>query len=172
MQARVLTLRFDPLLDRFDDTPLADLGKEHELIEVREHCVARQGQPYLAVVVTYQPAPLPPTAPPPPGQPARATGQDWRELLDPSQLPLFNHLRDWRSARAKRDGVPPYVVCTNRELAQVVVKRPQSAAKLAEVGGFGRAKVERYGGELLALLREAGEPERPAPPPARPEGAV
>jgi superfamily II DNA helicase RecQ len=51
------------------------------------------------------------------------------------------------------------VICTNRQLAFVARHRPQSLAKLGEIDGFGRGKVERYGSEMVTLLRK----ERPIP---------
>jgi superfamily II DNA helicase RecQ len=47
-------------------------------------------------------------------------------------MPLFNQLREWRRERCKRDGVPPYIVCTNKQLAQMAVQRPQT--KPGELG--------------------------------------
>ena len=62
--------------------------------------------------------------------------------------------------RAKRDGVPPYLICTNKQLAAMVNARPGSLSKLGAVDGIGKAKLENYGQELLALLaRPRSEPD-------------
>ena len=53
MLARVLTLRFDPASEAFDDGPLQEFLKAKEVHEVREHFFVRDGVPYLAVLVTY-----------------------------------------------------------------------------------------------------------------------
>lgn len=65
---------------------------------------------------------------------------------------LFNSLREWRSRLAHEQGVPPYVVFTNRQLAALVRARPESANALAQVEGIGAGKVEDYGAEVLRLL--------------------
>jgi superfamily II DNA helicase RecQ len=89
---------------------------------------------------------------------------------DGAELPLFNALRDWCAERSKRDGVPPYVICTNRQCAAMVKARPQSLSKLAEIEGFGKAKLEKYGQEILALLARAALPlQAPAARPEDPE---
>ena len=69
-----------------------------------------------------------------------------------TDLPLFNALRGWRAERAKRDGVPPYLICTNKQLAAMVNARPGSLTRLGAIEGIGKAKLDNYGQELLALL--------------------
>ena len=77
---------------------------------------------------------------------------------DPQALPeaaagLFQALKSWRLEQARQQGVPPYVVFHDRTLIEIASRSPSSAAELAEVSGVGRAKLERYGADLLALLK-------------------
>ena len=157
MLARVLTLRFDPSSESFDDGPLQEFLKAKEVHAIREYFFVRDGVPYLAVLVTYG-------FPPPPEQPAKAQGREpsWRRQVSEADLPLFNALRDWRAERAKRDGVPPYLICTNKQLAAMVHARPGSLTRLGAIEGIGKAKLDSYGQELLALLsRPRNEPDSP-----------
>ena len=98
MLASVLTLRFDPVLEAFDDGPLQEFLRAKEVHAIREHFFVRDGVPYLAVLVTYG---LPPAAALA-EHPARAQGREpsWRSQVSEEDLPLFNALRDWRSERA------------------------------------------------------------------------
>ena len=57
--------------------------------------------------------------------------------------------------RAKQTGIPAYVICNNRQLAEVVNARPTTLAALGSIEGFGEAKLKKYGKDLLALI--AGE---------------
>ena len=68
--------------------------------------------------------------------------------------PLFEAFRQWRSAVAKRIGMPPYVVAHDKTLAALAAMVPQSDHELAEVPGIGPAKIEAYGAEILAIVRE------------------
>ncbi len=162
MQARVITLRFSSMMDGFDDAPLRDFIKDKEVHALRDHFFVRNDTPYLAVMVSYslmpvsQPAPVA-TA----GKPTGSKGDEsWRHLISEAEVPLFNTLRDWRSARCKRDGMPPYVICNNRQLAAIVKARPQSLAALGQIEGFGEAKLRSYGAEILALMaRQAEQPK-------------
>ncbi len=61
-------------------------------------------------------------------------------------------LRGWRSARAKADGVPAYVVLSDAHLRGIALARPTDAAGLAACDGIGPTKLDRYGDEILAEL--------------------
>jgi DNA helicase-2/ATP-dependent DNA helicase PcrA len=67
--------------------------------------------------------------------------------------PLLAAVRDWRSARAKADAVPAYVVAHDALLGAVVDQRPGSIAALRRVKGMGPARLERYGEDILAIVR-------------------
>jgi DNA helicase-2/ATP-dependent DNA helicase PcrA len=62
-------------------------------------------------------------------------------------------LRDWRLERARADGVPPYVVFHDSVLQAIAAAQPASLGELAQISGVGPAKLERYGDELLALVK-------------------
>ncbi|MEO5884769.1 MAG: ATP-dependent DNA helicase UvrD2 [Candidatus Limnocylindrales bacterium] len=67
--------------------------------------------------------------------------------------PLFAALKIWRTARARQDAVPPYVVFHDQTLAAIAEVKPPSSAALRRVKGIGPAKVDAYGEEILELVR-------------------
>lgn len=75
---------------------------------------------------------------------------------------LGGRLRAWRLERSRRDGVPAYVVFDDRTLTALAERRPGSTRELLEVRGFGPVKADRYGDELLAVLRSPGPRGLPA----------
>ncbi|PZN72044.1 MAG: HRDC domain protein [Candidatus Methylumidiphilus alinenensis] len=152
MFCRIITLRFNPVLDGFDDQPLRELLAHWEVISINDHFFEQQGIAYLSLVICYRPAPLSPPSPNPMHGEKATKDESWRELLTPDEWPLFNSLRDWRSGRSKDEGVPPYVICNNRQLAEIVKARPQSLAALRIIDGFGDAKIKKYGRAMLAVL--------------------
>ena len=77
-----------------------------------------------------------------------AAAAEWGEA-DPQ---LVAALKAWRTDQARQQAVPPYVVFHDRTLLELASRRPASLAELAEVGGIGAAKLERYGTALLAVL--------------------
>jgi DNA helicase-2/ATP-dependent DNA helicase PcrA len=70
----------------------------------------------------------------------------------PTDEPLMADLRAWRSARARADGMPAYVVAHDALLAAIVEQRPGSPAALRRVKGMGPTKLDQYGDEILAIL--------------------
>jgi ATP-dependent DNA helicase RecQ len=71
-------------------------------------------------------------------------------------LPLFQALRDLRARLAKEQNVPAYVIFHDSTLRNIAERRPDSMGELAQVGGIGGAKLERYGAEVLEVVREQG----------------
>lgn len=64
---------------------------------------------------------------------------------------LYERLRDWRTGQAKAQGLPAYCVFTDATLLAIAEDRPGSVAELTSVPGVGRAKLDRYGADVLAL---------------------
>jgi ATP-dependent DNA helicase RecQ len=77
------------------------------------------------------------------------------EGLDGAAEQLFGRLRDWRAGIAREHGVPAYVVFHDGTLRAIAQQRPQTLAALAQISGIGAAKLERYGGDVLALTQAA-----------------
>lgn len=157
MMATVLTLRFNPLAGRFDDRPLVEFSKDKNLITVRDHLFTHDGLPCLALVITYRPGEL--LVPDESSSASRQVtrDQDWRQLLSDKALPIFNSLRQWRSERARADGMPSYLISTNRQFALMAESRPKTLEALLEIEGFGRARGEKYGREILNILSRSDE---------------
>jgi len=66
---------------------------------------------------------------------------------------LLEQLRDWRTGRAKEQKVPAYVVFTDATLTAIAEQRPADTAGLVAIPGIGAAKLDRYGADVLALVR-------------------
>ena len=52
--------------------------------------------------------------------------------------------------------MPPYVVFHDRVLHEIAETRPGSLAELGAISGVGSAKLERYGPDVLVVLRSEG----------------
>jgi len=70
--------------------------------------------------------------------------------------PLFDALREVRRSLAAEAGVPAYVIFHDSTLREIAAARPATLAKLAQVNGVGRTKLERYGEAMLAAVASAG----------------
>jgi ATP-dependent DNA helicase RecQ len=74
------------------------------------------------------------------------------EIADADRL-LFDALRGWRREAAAGQSVPPYVIFHDRTLAEIAQTRPKTAAALGRVGGVGQGKLDRYGADVLRLVK-------------------
>jgi len=192
MRVKLFTFRYSATLGGFDDSPLTEFLRDKEVLAFREHFFTIHDTPHLTCVVSWQDAVVgeeelrlakemhePPDDDRPQGpirassKPRRArsrrTPPDPTAGLDERERVLFNTLREWRLAKAREEGVPPFLVFTNRHFLEIVRKRPESPTALGHVSGIGPGKVERYGGEVLAILN--GTPA-PAPEAAPAEAAT
>ena len=144
IQVRVFTMPFNFQLGIFDDEKFNNFAKDKELISVNDYFFQRDETPYLTLVVKYKSLPFTSSE--------KAKGhEEWRKLLDESSMPLFNTLRQWRNERSKKEGVPPYIILNNKQLAEVCRRSPQSQYDLMKVEGIGKAKAEKYGADILKL---------------------
>lgn len=97
---------------------------------------------------------------------ARGTGAERTDLHAPNhtakarpttstikQVRLREQLKTWRAATAKAAGVPAYVVCNDETLYHIADRRPQSDDDLLSITGIGPVKLERYGNDILAIVK-------------------
>jgi ATP-dependent DNA helicase RecQ len=73
--------------------------------------------------------------------------------MAPADEPLFESLRSLRTQLAREQNVPPYVIFHDRTLRDIAARRPATLDDLAQVGGIGGTKLERYGEQVLTAIR-------------------
>jgi len=73
--------------------------------------------------------------------------------VDAGDDDLLAALKAWRRDLARAQGVPPYLVFHDRTLVEIAARNPATREELSGVTGIGRAKLERHGDAVLALLR-------------------
>ena len=66
---------------------------------------------------------------------------------------LLAALKKWRLEKSRADNVPAFVILHDSTLQHLCVRKPASLAQLRAVPGIGDSKLERYGKEILELLR-------------------
>jgi len=165
MLVRIISVTFNSAYGGFDDTELRNFIKDIEVISITDHLFVRNEIPYLTLIVKYFPLRQEAN---PKLVPQGRRDEEWRRIISESDMGLFNLLRDWRSKQSKKEGLPPYVLFTNKELAQIVKDRPQSLAELAKIDGIGKAKIEKYGAAILGIskINIPGSAPNPATSPA------
>jgi len=69
---------------------------------------------------------------------------------------LFERLRELRMRLARAQGVPPYVIFSDRTLREMASLAPTTPDGLLQVTGVGSVKLERYGKAFLEVIRGEG----------------
>ncbi|MEW5808705.1 MAG: ATP-dependent DNA helicase UvrD2 [Actinomycetota bacterium] len=67
---------------------------------------------------------------------------------------LLAQLKDWRLRISKEMSVPAFVVFTDNTLIAIAEALPGDDAALVAIPGIGARKLEQYGSDVLALVRE------------------
>lgn len=140
---------------KFFTVPVSSEGCEEDLnrflrsvkvIEIRREFVVAGEGAYWAICVLY----LPHAQAEHPAQPAKSGGGsktrvDYREVLSPDDFNLFSELRKIRKEISEREAVPPYVVFTDAELAEIVNMKECTPASLKKIKGVGQGRIDKYG---------------------------
>ncbi|MDA1010630.1 MAG: HRDC domain-containing protein, partial [Chloroflexi bacterium] len=79
--------------------------------------------------------------------------RDADAYVDPDD-PLYQTLRAWRMERALAESSPAYTVFSDRTLRELVRTRPRNVHSLLQVWGLGEARVERFGADLVQVIRD------------------
>jgi len=99
------------------------------------------------------------------GKGGRRPKTDRGEAMPPAAAGLFEALRAHRLALAREQGVPPYVIASDRTLREMAVQQPRTRGELMDVYGIGVAKADRFGRGFLAVIAEViARAASPSPP--------
>jgi superfamily II DNA helicase RecQ len=82
---------------------------------------------------------------------------DYREVLSEEDFAVFAKLRTLRKQIAEQEGVPPYALFTNEQLAEIVRRRIETTDALKEINGIGPARIQKYGERFLSEMRNAAD---------------
>ena len=77
------------------------------------------------------------------------------EEFDERAQNLFEDLRGHRLELARAEGVPPYIIASDRSLRDIALLRPSSLEELLLAHGIGPTKAEKYGPGLLAVVNQS-----------------
>jgi superfamily II DNA helicase RecQ len=147
LKLKVFTFRFSESVGGFDDKALQEFTADKEVIEFAEHFFIHENTPYLTVLIAYHLLAA---------EEKRKLyrRQDPRSELDDREKKVYDALRAWRSVRARQDGIPAYMIATNKQFAQMIKLRATDRAALSRVQGIGEAKIDNYGAEILQVLAQ------------------
>ena len=55
---------------------------------------------------------------------------------------------------SKADCIKPYFIYSNAQLEEIANKKPTTVDELKDIKGFGDVKCEKYGGDIIGIVRK------------------
>ena len=74
---------------------------------------------------------------------------DYMKVLEPEAFKRFSEYRKRRKEISETDGVKPFVVMTDAQMAELAKMENPTKADLKKIDGFGEARAEKYGERIL-----------------------
>lgn len=91
--------------------------------------------------------------------PARIADANDEVSVGPAEEQLLAALKSVRTTIAREEHVPPYIVFSDRTLAEIALRRPRSMSAFQNVRGVGPTKLQRYGPRFLDAISKADDIE-------------
>ena len=80
-------------------------------------------------------------------------GSETAEIkTDSANVELYDTLKRWRNMVCKENDQPIYMVANQASLQEIATYLPLTKKDLMQIGGFGKAKAEKYGDEILEAV--------------------
>lgn len=75
------------------------------------------------------------------------------DILTTKGLDLFDQLRALRGEFARKEGMPPYIIFSDKSLVDMCIKIPFTKAEMMMVSGVGENKYEKYGLKFQEVIK-------------------
>ena len=66
---------------------------------------------------------------------------------------LIQKMKEYRLKQSREDKVKPYYIFTDKQMLEIIEKKPNSIEALMNVSGFGEVKCGKYGEQILESLK-------------------
>ncbi len=87
-------------------------------------------------------------------QRAERTAKSREPFAGASDDPLWLALKTKRTALAREQGVPPYVIFHDSTLVEILNHRPHTLDEMGRISGVGQAKLAKYGDAFLQVVED------------------
>lgn len=68
--------------------------------------------------------------------------------------PIYIALKKYRLDQSRKENIKPYFIFNNAQLEDLVKTCPKNKQELLTVNGFGPAKCDKYGDEILKIINQ------------------
>lgn len=155
MPIRIFTIQFSEETQSFHDDVVEKFCVNKRIHRIETKFFVRHGQPFWTVAIQY-------------GvilseEKGLVQQQDKKEIypFDERQKVLYDRLREWRKQASEDTGIPPYMICNNRQLAQMIFQQCTTQESLKLIKGFGAKRIEKHGKDITAIIQSFNKTEVP-----------
>lgn len=132
----------------FSDSEITNFLQGKELISVKDYLLEVVGKNFLVLIITYSVKEDFSKI----GRNEASTSENLMELLSDENKSLFDSLKNWRLLESKKQAIPPFIIFTNKQLAEIASLGPTTLNHLSQIDGIGPIKLERYGDAILKIV--------------------
>ncbi|MBV6879732.1 HRDC domain-containing protein [Epilithonimonas ginsengisoli] len=146
MKVKVLKIRISDQFQNMDEAILNDYLERYDIVDLNTQLV--QGDiNFWSVFINYEEKQIKPTS--------SKTNVNPDEQLSEEETIIYDKLKNWRAEKAKESQLPPYIIFHNAHLVAIAKHKPSNFEDLENVKGLGKAKIEKYGVEIIEVLENA-----------------
>jgi superfamily II DNA helicase RecQ len=135
---RIFTIKFNKKDECFDESELNDFCLNKKIIDKRIEFFQTEGKVYWSVFIEYETI-----------LPEKQFSKEFNE----AEKIFIQKLREWRKEEAEKLGIPVYLISTNKQIEELVVKKPKTKEELKKINGFGKKKISKYGDTLIEIIK-------------------
>lgn len=66
---------------------------------------------------------------------------------------MFNALKEYRLNKSREQKVRQYFIYNNEMMEEIIKLKPESKEELILIKGFGPVKIEKYGEDIVDIIR-------------------
>lgn len=66
---------------------------------------------------------------------------------------IVKRLKAFRLEQSRKENIKPYYIFNDAQMEDIIEKNPQTKEELLQVSGFGNVKVEKYGAEIIGIMK-------------------
>lgn len=72
------------------------------------------------------------------------------ELIE--ETDIYKELKAYRLEVSRKERIKPYIIYNDKQLKELINKKPKSIEDLQKISGFGEVKSKKYGDDILGIL--------------------
>ena len=147
MKVKGFNICYDGSTHSFDTSEFDQFVYRKEIVSVDQICVEGVTPPIIWILVSYFESHD--------QRSRKADRSNVLSTLSADRHGVFAVLRTWRSTRASRLTIQPYLVMKDEVMVDICRRLPKTLTELQQIRGIGEGKIREFGEELLGILRDA-----------------